>query len=399
MDSPETPYRIEPCLLETYPAALVDVIGDIIAAASALGQRLHPRTAASLADLVRVMNCYYSNLIEGHNTRPRDIERALGDDLDADDARRDLQLEARAHIRVQRELDVSFADGRLGEPASQAVIRWLHRAFYADAPARLLRVDHRDGPYELVPGEFRSAQLHEVAVGRHLPPSSARVGEFMTYFEQRYRFETLGTSARIVAMAAAHHRLNYIHPFVDGNGRVSRLMSHAMALHAGIGAHGLWSISRGLARGLTDAGEYKRMMDAADEPRRDDLDGRGNLSQRALVDFVMWFGQVALDQLQFMRGLFDLDQLTTRLDAYVRGVLAAGDAASAIVKEVLRAGEIARGEAARITGRSERSARETLGKLTDAGLLRSDTPKGPVHLQFSTVSADTLFPRLFPAQV
>ena len=85
-------------------------------------------------------------------------------------------------------------------------------------------------------------------------------------------------------MAAAHHRLNYIHPFPDGNGRVSRLMSHAMALKAGIGAHGLWSVSRGLARGLDSGREYKTWMDRADTPRQGDLDGRGNLSRRALVD-------------------------------------------------------------------------------------------------------------------
>ncbi len=59
-------------------------------------------------------------------------------------------------------------------------------------------------------------------------------------------------------------------------------MSHAMAWHAGIAAHGLWSISRGLARGVEHPGEYKRMMDAADEPPHGDLDGRGNLSLLAL---------------------------------------------------------------------------------------------------------------------
>ena len=41
-------------------------------------------------------------------------------------------------------------------------------------------------------------------------------------------------------------------------------MSHAMGLHAGIGGGGLWSVSRGLARGLMDKGEYKRFMDSAD---------------------------------------------------------------------------------------------------------------------------------------
>jgi Fic family protein len=175
-------------------------------------------------------------------------------------------------------------------------VRWLHRAFYEDAPERVLRIGLGADAFTMTPGEFRNQAQHDNVVGRHQPPSSRHVNALMQYFEQRYRFAALGSAARVVAMAAAHHRLNYIHPFADGNGRVSRLMSHAMALSAGIGAHGLWSISRGLARGLEDPGEYKRMMDMADSPRRGDLDGRGNLSRQALIEFVTWFCQVALDQ-------------------------------------------------------------------------------------------------------
>jgi Fic family protein len=106
------------------------------------------------------------------------------------------------------------------------------------------------------------------------------VADFMAYFQRRYRLEGLGRGARLVAMAAAHHRLNDIHPFADGNGRVSRLISHAMGLATGIGAHGLWSISRDLESRL----EYKRMMDHADLPRQGDLDGRGNLSLGTLIE-------------------------------------------------------------------------------------------------------------------
>src|SRR6204780_869967 len=159
------------------------------------------------------------------------------------------------------------------------------------------------------PGKFRPPADHGVSVGRHLPPSADRVETFMAYFEGRYRFEELGSGSRILAMAAAHHRLNYIHPFLDGNGRVSRLMSHAMALAAGIGAHGLWSVSRGLARGLRSRTEYKSMMDSADMPRQGDLDGRGNLSLKGLEEFVLWFLQVCLDQATFMSGLLELGGL------------------------------------------------------------------------------------------
>ena len=155
----------------------------------------------------------------------------------------------------------------------------------------MIRSDSRT--LRMTPGRFRDTPGEEVTVGRHQPPSSDKVAVFMARFEQRYRLAPLGPGSRIMAIAAAHHRFNYIHPFLDGNGRVSRLMSHAMALSAGIGAHGLWSVSRGLARGLESRSEYKRMMDHADMPRQGDPDGRGNLSRRALAEFTAWFLRVA----------------------------------------------------------------------------------------------------------
>jgi len=68
---------------------------------------------------------------------------------------------------------------------------------------------------------------------------------------------------------------------------------------------------------LSSRTEYKEMMDLADTPRQGDLDGRGNLSERALCDFVVWFLRVALDRVVFMSTLFDLDKLLSRLRAFV----------------------------------------------------------------------------------
>jgi Fic family protein len=71
----ETPGRIEPCFFEDgTPQEIADLTVEIQRAADMLGRGLHPEAAQELADFVRMMNCYYSNLIEGHNTRPRDIE-------------------------------------------------------------------------------------------------------------------------------------------------------------------------------------------------------------------------------------------------------------------------------------------------------------------------------------
>ncbi|MGI9450922.1 MAG: Fic family protein [Geminicoccaceae bacterium] len=392
----ETPGRLEPCLLEQLPVTITDLIADIAAAAERLEGRLHPRTAASLADLVRLMNCYYSNLIEGHNTTPRDIERALVGDLDAEEERRILQVEARAHIRVQQKIDQLHADAALPEPASVDFIQWLHREFYADAPEAMLLIAGQDHHFRMEPGSFRTLPEHEVTVGRHLPPSSGRVADFMAYFERRYRLKSMGKGARLVAMAAAHHRLNYIHPFADGNGRVSRLISHAMGHAAGIGTHGLWSISRGLARGLESRLEYKQLMDHADISRQGDLDVRGNLSLRALEDFVTWFLRVCLDQLTFMSELFDLDALAGRLRRYVERHDSLRSESAGILEEALLRGEMARGDAQRVTGLKERAARMALGGLIEDGLLGSESPKGPISLRFPAHVVDILFPRLFP---
>lgn len=392
----ESVQRIEPARLEEPGEAIADIVAELSAVTATLGNRLHPRTAANLADLVRIMNAYYSNLIEGHNTRPKDIERALAGKLDQDVGRRNLQLEAVAHVRVQAEIDRMAAAGRLTEPASVDFLQWLHRELYREAPEEMLRIHGAGRDLIMVPGAWRSRQEHDVAVGRHIPPSSERVADFMSYFAERYAFARLGKSSRIIAMAAAHHRLNYIHPFPDGNGRVSRLMSHAMGHVAGIGAHGLWSISRGLARGLESRGEYKSMMDRADTPRQGDLDGRGNLSQRALTDFVQWFLQVALDQVQFMKSLFELDTLAQRLRRYVERSDKLRPEAAPLLEEALIRGEFQRGEIARITGLPERTARRVLTDLTSVGLLASDTPKSAVTLRFPVETLESLFPRLFP---
>jgi Fic family protein len=137
------------------------------------------------------------------------------------------------------------------------------------------------------------------------------------------------------------------------------------------------------------------MMDHADTPRQGDLDGRGNLSRRALSDFTKWFLRVCLDQITFMDTLFDLDTLSDRLKVYVarRGLK---PEAFALLEQVLQRGEVPRGDAPRITGLKERNARDLLGAVLADGILASETPKGPVSLRFPLDAVEILFPNLFP---
>lgn len=390
----ETPARIEPCGIEEgIPVVLTDLALEIRSSAEELGRKLHPDSAAELRVMTRIMNAYYSNLIEGHNTRPRDIEAALAGRLDTVE-NRPLAEEAVAHVRVQAWIDETYAQGDLPEPTSVAFIRELHRRFYEAMPEELRFTEHDGQRKEIIPGAFRS-EGEEVAVGRHLPPSADRVPQFMDYFVMRYRGLSRGATGRILSIPAAHHRLNYIHPFLDGNGRVSRLMSHAMCQAAGLGGHGLWSISRGLARGLADPAEYKERMDTADRPRQGDRDGRGNLSLNALTSFTGWFLTVMLDQIRFTEAMFDLRALQDRYTRLIADLYPSKDRLPQLITHILRHGEMARGDARFVTGASERSASTDLGELLKGGFLKSTTQKGPVRIAFPLDYRERLFPNLF----
>lgn len=365
---------------------------DLAREASELSGQLHPVVRLSVAELVRSMNCYYSNLIEGHNTHPRDIDRALAEDYSTDPHKRDLQLEARAHIEVQRTIDARADIPK--PPASRAFIEWTHREFCARLPDSLLVVENPDTHERLpvVPGELRK---RGVAVGRHVPPPAEDLPEFMDRFEQAYASDRLTKPRQAIAAAAAHHRLLWIHPFLDGNGRVTRLMSHAMLLDLGVGS-ALWSISRGLARRST---EYKRLLMAADEPRKGDLDGRGALSQSALIDFCQFFLESCLDQVRYMRELLEPSELQRRMDLYVRDEEDAErlpKRSFAVLREALLSGELYRGRVPALIDASERTARRLVSTLLEKGLLASESHRAPLRLGFPIDVVERWFPRLYP---
>ncbi|MEJ2270839.1 MAG: hypothetical protein P8Y04_13870, partial [Desulfobulbaceae bacterium] len=80
---------------------LTDLAVELAAKAAGFRRSLPDGVLSSLADLVRNMNCYYSNLIEGHYTHPVEIERALQNVYSTDKQKRNLQIEAKAHIAAQ----------------------------------------------------------------------------------------------------------------------------------------------------------------------------------------------------------------------------------------------------------------------------------------------------------
>ncbi|KAF0218646.1 MAG: filamentation induced by cAMP protein [Geobacteraceae bacterium] len=389
--------EMEPMMPTDPTGELGDLAIEVIRKSAAISAAVHPVTRRGIVELVRRMNSYYSNLIEGHNTHPVDIDRAMREDFSKDPAKRARQLESKAHVEVQKRIEARIEDIPELVITSKNFLCWIHKEFYERMPEEYLVVQRADGKTEkVIPGETRES---EVEVGRHLPPKSECLSTFMKRFEEVYDPHKLKGLNKVIAAAASHHRLAWIHPFLDGNGRVTRLMTHAYLKKAKIDGHGLWTVSRGFARNREG---YLAALAGADQPRRGDLDGRGNLTQAGLFGFCKFFLKIAIDQIDFMSGLLDLDGMQKRIQSLVDRQVSFGELkpeAGHLLRDVFLRGEIPRGEIPNIIGMPERSARRVVRTLLQKKYLVSDSEKGPVMLGFPASMVGYYFPRLYPEGV
>jgi len=383
------PHQFEPLLPQGAMAELREKSRAVIERSLRLAAATHPDTVASLRELVREMNSYYSNRIEGQSTHPRNIGRALRRDFSsAPDVAR-LQRLAVAHIEAERELEarIAAADPQLPPPLSSAFVREAHRALYG----RLSEADRlADAGRAIEPGGWRAEQ---VVVGRHEPPPPDALPLFLARFDEVYGRKA-ALEDQLTTIAAAHQRMAWIHPFADGNGRACRLQTHCALWPL---SRGLWSVSRRLARRRD---EYYARLDAADAPRQGDLDGRGNLSEKALTQWCAWFIDLCADQVDFMARMFDLDGMKTRIRALVT-FRAAHDKrirmeAVVPLHHLFLAGPTPRGEFCRMTGLGERTARALLSHLLETGLVTSAGHTAPVRFAFPLDALQFLLPELYP---
>jgi Fic family protein len=176
---------------------------------------------------------------------------------------------------------------------------------------------------------------------------------------------------------------------------VARLMSHAVLLET-LDTGAVWSVARGLARNVQG---YKAHLANCDLPRRNDLDGRGNLSEEMLADFTKFFLEVCIDQVSFMEGLMQPDRLRTRILLWAEeearlGALPARS--GGILEAVLYRGELPRADAAAVVGTGGRQARRVVSALVDRGVLTSASARAPLRLAFPAALASRWMPGLFP---
>ncbi|MET3917547.1 Fic family protein [Variovorax sp. OAS795] len=383
----DQPHQFEPLLPTQKLAELGETTRRIFDKSSQLKGSASPQARAALREIVRSMNSYYSNRIEGQSTHPMNIERALRRDFSDQPDVAKHQRVALAHIEAERELEASV-DAE-AETLSSGFLKKAHASLYGRLPEADRLTD--DGRL-IAPGALRT---HDVSVGRHQPPAWQSIPRFLKRMDEVYG-RLKGVDAVIYTVAAAHQRMGWTHPFEDGNGRAVRLQTHC-ALHLISG--GLWSANRGLAR---DRERYYQMLDNADSPRQGDLDGRGNLSEKMLWEWCRYFLGLCEDQVDFMSSMLDLSKLKDRMRAYllVRGATSGmneyREEALLPLHTTAAVGAVSRGEFIRMTGLEERTARKVISRFIKDGLLKSDSHRSEVSIAFPLESLGILFPNLYP---
>ena len=192
-------------LLPEEAEELQDLALEVIQDSDALCNRQHPVTLNALRELLRIINSYYSNLIEGHNTHPYDIVRAMQKEYDSEPAKRNLQLESIAHITVQRDMEKKLQEKAEVNIAGREFLCYLHREFYRQLPEAFRVVKNPETGKEslVMPGEPRK---ESVKVGYHEPPRHDALKSFLDRFEEFYAPDKHHGSVKLVAAAAAPRR-------------------------------------------------------------------------------------------------------------------------------------------------------------------------------------------------
>jgi len=385
-----------------------DKVLELYTADAALNQTIPESIRSSTEWLLRLVNCYYSNRIEGNSTHPKDLlktQEKVGGNIEN---RSDSVLELLAHLEAQIKFKKA---GALQEKInSQKFIKELHESFYNGLPKSLLLVKDKNGndafdiDNELLlvnPGEYRK---HLVQVGAHVPPVCDEISALMSWVEDSYDLNAIHGTTKVVAAAAIHHRLAWIHPFQDGNGRVIRLLTDCYMRSAGFGGYGLWSITRGFGRDTT---AYYAALSQADKRRQGDSDGRGTLSDAGLIYFTKYFIDTALDQVEYFSNLLEPRKLGIRVDYYfemrAKGGLpnSGGESlpllkivARDIYKLLLEKGSMSRAAIVQHLGKGEQTLRPVLKQMDKEGLINAK-PRHDIELMLSTTAVEFLFPQLW----
>lgn len=378
---------------------LLDKANKLLIEAAKLEGSHTPQVLQAVKDLLYSVNSYYSNKIESEGTHIIDIEKAMQQEYSKDTKKRNLQILSLTHIEVQKECEEYFKDTSNISAYNKEFILGIHKQFYSkEGMEPFLHISHENMQETITPGAIRQ---RDVKVSGHVAPPAIEVDSLLNEFQHLYNKSLKSNDAvKLIHILSSHHRLMWIHPFLDGNGRTARLALDGAFASIQMSGYGLWNISRGLAR---NSDEYKGYLAHADMPKQGERDGKGALSSQALASYVNFMLDIALDQVAYMNKHLKLNMLTSKIELYVQrvndgilGIEPLPKHSEKIFKYLLLSGECTRGKVPEIIGMKERTASRVISELLKRNFIVSDSIAGPIRLKIGSSMASYLFPMLVP---
>jgi Fic family protein len=382
-----------PAIPSKVPPELDELIAKVLSSSAALGRGIHPLILNEIARLMHKVNSYYTNAMEGNPSKLKDIDNALHNKFLKNKTARNYQLEHVAHIHVQEAMIKRLREEPNLHICSEEFLSWLHAQFFLKLPEEMQMAKTTSGKLIAVaPGALRD---QGITVGQHHAPATREeIKHYLTQFEKFLSPENLTGAQKLLGMAASHHRFLWIHPFPEGNGRVARLLTTAYGFRIGVGDTMLWTAARAFARGRE---AYDTHLSLADQPRRNDFDGRGPLSEENLLKFCIFFLHCCDDQIRFMSSMLQLDELKKRYSRFMDRLVTErilSKSGAKVMETLLWKGEIPRGEVPNICGVKQRRATQIIKELQTAQVTHSESAYGLLRLNISADMAAILFPEL-----
>lgn len=201
----ESTFSYTPKIINTL-ASIERLYGQII------GERLIPSLALKLAEENQILATHYSTSIEGNPLSPIDVTNViLNDRIPTTKSEREVK-------NYFATLNRMFVHVKKGEPITKELIRELHHRLMAGIEEKDLG-QFRDGPV------FVGHRTKTEIVVKHNPPFHSRQEIENALDELLSWLGKADEQHPLIRAGVFHHELAYIHPFFDGNGRITRILT------------------------------------------------------------------------------------------------------------------------------------------------------------------------------
>lgn len=223
-----------------------------------LGGPVPPYVFVQLKNIFQILESLGSARIEGNNTTLAEFVEKIIEDP-----------ERKIRNEKDREIDniekaIGFIEGNVTKETKfdRALISEIHKILVEGLtfPPR--------GEGARYPGQLRPINVN-IEKSSHVPPEALKVPE---YFEELMEFinQPLSTQYHLLAVAISHHRMVWIHPFDNGNGRLVRMFTYAFLIKQGFQVKD-YRILNPTAIFCMDRDEYYRMLSLADSGKEEDV--------------------------------------------------------------------------------------------------------------------------------